>query len=1563
MTSHPRLKRLVASIVVFSQLAYPLASYANLTLGQRPLYTGGELPPLVMLTMTKDHQLHMKAYNDYTDLDNTGTPETTYTHSFDYYGYFDSNKCYKYNTANNRFEPFAVTADRYCTPNDGQWSGNFLNWATMTRIDAIRKLLYGGMRTTDSGTLTVLERAYLPTDSHSFAKAYRGADVARLTPFGSSVNAAVPTASSADSRRAAATEVDWQLTTGGTRQFRNGDQIRIQAVSDPATYMLGYVTNWDSSGAKVKVKVEAAGLFGNTTSTFSNWTISNLTDVGLSICNLTPGTTSGANRYSHTNTQAPILRVARGDYGLWGTNERWQCDWTRGSNENYVATTGLPSSRSLPDRTTMGLGTGSAGGEYIARVEVCRDSLIGSESCKRYPSGVHKPFGLLHVYGEGGIMRFGLLTGSYSKNISGGVLRRNISDFATEVNKDTDGTFTSVTGLVYNVNRLRPYGYDYNDGTYIGADSCTYQQTGLVTTGGNSGTQGKPANEGDCSSWGNPIGESFLETLRYFAGKAPTPAFLPPTSTAFSADKNKDSTLGLTSPTWIDPLSSANYCSSLNTIVFNAATSSYDGNGMGGVADLGSGKTAQQLTDQVGDDEGYTGKNWFMGMTDGLCTSKLLSGLGSAFGICPEEPSQKGTYNIAGTAWFANTNKIRSDFTPKASDARSLKVQTFGVQLASSSPRINVSVDGKPVTIIPAYRLDYGDKGTGTLVDFKIIQQTPTEGTYFVNWEDSNQGGDFDQDVWGVIKYKVVGSSLQVTTDVLGAATANPQGFGYVISGTSQDGVHFHSGYGGFNYTDPTGVTGCSNCQVSNAPVSYTYTVTGTAGNQLPEPLWLAAKWGGFKDLDGSGKPDKVEKWDRTTLGGAEGSDGIPDNYFYVQNPRALESALQRAFTEILATASSSSVATNSTSLNDGSRIYQARFNSNGWSGELLSYRIDDQGVIAATPEWDAGKLLTARTTDRVIYTYNDDKLALPAGVTLRWSNLTTPQQTAMNRSTFGVDLTGRERGADRLAWIRGDRSQEGNSVGKLRPRPSTILGDIVNSNPNYVGVPAAGYIDTDYVAFRAAYKDRQPMIYVGSNGGMVHGFSAETGQELMAYMPAAVLPETYRLADQNYVHRYYVDGSPEIRDVKVNGNWRTMLIGGLRAGGQGIYALDVTDPLAFREDNASSVVKWEFTDKDDPDLGFTFGQPRLVQLANGKWAAIFGNGYNNADGSPSSFRDPDTALSSTGRGYLYIALLDRPDLNKAWVAGTDYYKIEVPVGSTADSNGLAEVFTADTNFDGKVDTVYAGDLKGNLWKFDLSSTNPADWKLANAAKPIFKTPGNQPITGDIEAMKHPSGGVMVFFGTGRYLQPTDPAMADLQAFYGVLDMSDDTTVAISQLVKQEILEEKSVSGNSWRRTSTNPVDYLSGKRGWYMDLKVKDATTLTGERVIYAPILSGGRIIFTTMIPSTQPCDRGGDSWLMELNALSGTPLSLSPFDVNKDKYFNGGDLVTWSGGGSSFVSGRKSEVGITPRPTVIRGNEKTEGSPKEFKVVSGSSGATESIAESRGARSGRISWRDVMK
>jgi type IV pilus assembly protein PilY1 len=1575
--------RVIAFFAVSSLALIVSPANADLSIAQYPLFTTANVPPLVMLNISKDHQLSYKAFNDYSDLDGDGTPETTYKDSINYYGYFDSYKCYTYDTTNNRFNPDALSSganSHYCS---GEWSGNFLNWASMTRMDAVRKLLYGGKRSTDgtgaSGT-TVLERAFLPTDAHAFAKWYNGSDIASLTPF-SGIATTAPTGTSTSTKSIPTSAGNITFTT--SLAVNLGDQVKFQVATDSTQWMIGTVET--ISGTSVTIYVPSGGWSGS--GSFSNWTVSNLSQTGISFCNLTKGSSSGTNQYSENNTNPPILRVAKGNHSLWSANERWQCYWSGEhsntesgfssygrSNGNLAALSGLNSSAENPKQSTDGLGTGSDGsgsqtGEYVVRVQACVSSLLGQERCKLYPSGDYKPIGLLQNYGDTNLLDFGLMTGSYTKNISGGVLRKNLGSFTSEVNVSTDGTFTSASnsGIVGNLNKLKMYGYNYSDGTYIGDDSCTYQQTGMVHSGGQT-NGGYPANEGNCSSWGNPMSEIYLESLRYMAGKSPTSAF------TYGSGTTKDSTLGLTVATWSDPLSESNYCAPLEVLNFNASVSSYDSlvdvngnsdNQLGGISDLGSSSSASALTDTVGTDEGITGGSWYVGATgtssDKLCTSKAISSFGSIFGICPEAPTAMGSYLMSGIAYYAHTNQIRSDLTVPSTDTKSLKVNTYGIALASSVPKIQVTVNGKTVTILPAYRLSVGSGGGGTLVDFKIISQTATSGKYYINWEDSGQGGDYDQDMWGTISYSVSGSNITITTDAIAAATSNGQGFGYTISGTDKDGVHFHSGIYGFNYTDPTGVTGCSNCQVGDAATSAIYTVSSSSGGVFQDPLWYAAKYGGFTDSNGNDQPDLQSEWDSLNADGTSGSDGVPDNFFSVTNPNALEKSLDQVFLKILSDASASSVAANSTQLNTNSYIYQARFSTSDWSGDLRAYAISTAGVVATTPTWSSATAINAQASTSSDTRFIITKGSSGNGAIFSYANLSTLDQAYLNTGYGGATDNC---GLERLAYLRGQRANEGstgtftcattpnNVISKFRVRPTSVLGDIVNSNPVYVGAPSAGYAYPGYSSFYTTNASRTPTLYVGANDGMLHGFKASDGTESLAYIPTPVYANLSGYTDNSYIshHHYEVDSSPMVGDACLTNcgtsatgtDWKTVLVSGLGAGGKGYFALDVTNPANFTSANAASLLLWEFTTADDADLGYTYNSSpqnshqqskQIVRMKVGgveKWAVVLGNGYNSAN----------------GYAVLYILFIN--DGIDGWTAG-DFVKITL---DTSGNNGLSTPVVIDSDNDGYADTVYAGDLKGNMWKVligaNSSDTSVTDttttWKAAFSGNPLYHaTYGsvNQPIIYAPIVSPNPTSGYMVEFGTGKYIETSDPSSTAMQSLYGIWD--NDVAVSGRTQLDQELISTITVNSVDYRTITAGTTATTPPASAWYMDLT-------SGERATGNPFISGGTSYFNTFIPSANACDFGGTGWLLAVNYLDGsTPAAM--FDTNGDGTVDASDTA---------VSG--VQIGAALGGTVaLTGVDGGAASGLGVLLSSTTNAGLSSMKYKPTAKLGRISWREL--
>ena len=559
--------------------------------------------------------------------------------------------------------------------------------------------------------------------------------------------------------------------------------------------------------------------------------------------------------------------------------------------------------------------------------------------------------------------------------------------------------------------------------------------------------------------------------------------------------------------------------------------------------------------------------------------------------------------------------------------------------------------------------------------------------------------------------------------------------------------------------------------------------------------------------------------------------------------------------------------------------------------------------------------------------------------------------------------------GPQRLEWLRGNVANESATCGgctpSFRSRPTSKLGDIIHSAPSYVAGPTMAYPDTiessAYSAFALAQASRTPMIYVGANDGMLHAFTASNGREALAYVPTSVYKNLSALTASSLsavpgepvAHHYLVDGSPTVADAYYGGSWHTLLAGGLGAGGQGIFVLDVTDPSTFTQGSAGSIVRWEFSDVDDADMGYTFSQPLLVKTNNGRWSIIVGNGYNNSE--------DDGRLSSSGHAVLFV--LDAE-------TGAVRAKLDTGAGTAATPNGLSGPIAVDTTGDGIADVVYAGDLNGNLWKFDLSSSGTGSWNVAFSGAPLFSTAG-QPITVRPDVTKHTQGGYLVTFGTGRYLDTSDNATVGAQTFYGIRD-NGAVAGGLSNLVRQSIVSSTAVGadGNTYRLSThavgaatldaplsgdntIAAVDYNATKKGWYINLPA------TGERVVSDANIRAGRVVFNTLIPNTDPCGYGGTGWVMEFDVMNGNRNDTPTFDTNGDGQMSGADLDL--NGTHDNASGR-AVASIPAAAGFLRAPSQPGRPPFENKYVNTSAGSVTVIGETAGTgTSYRGSWRQL--
>lgn len=660
-------------------------------------------------------------------------------------------------------------------------------------------------------------------------------------------------------------------------------------------------------------------------------------------------------------------------------------------------------------------------------------------------------------------------------------------------------------------------------------------------------------------------------------------------------------------------------------------------------------------------------------------------------------------------------------------------------------------------------------------------------------------------------------------------------------------------------------------------------------------------------------------------------------SFFSAADPDTFAEALSSTLAQIAArNSSASSVTANATRLDSNTHIYQARYNSGDWSGQLVSIPLNSDGSLGNIA-WDAATQIPEPSV-RSIFTRQGG-----AGIAFTWEALNNT-----NRALFNI--AGDNLGESRVAYLRGERGGEQRNGGVFRNR-SDLLGDIINSDPVYVGKRDYGYSSAtgltqtereSYQAFLSstAIARRPPMLYVGANDGMLHGFRVADGVEQLAYIPASLLGELPQLTRPDYNHRYYVDGTPRVGDAYLGSRWKTLLLGSTGAGGKAVFAIDVTAPNNFTADK----MLWEFTHSE---MGIALAAPTLVRVkADNKWVALVANGYNSN--------------SQTARLFVL-------DL----ATGAVIKEIDTQVGSASEPNGLSSPLPVDEDGDRVVDYVYAGDLQGNLWKFDLRDNNSAQWGIAfkagNKPKPLFQAcdgacsaSTRQPITMRPLAIRHPRGGIMVLMGTGSYFTNDDkslPTNPRLEAVYGIWDTGSE--VSRSQLLQQSITHEFVANGTTIkfnvRVVSSRDVNYTSQK-GWYLVLKSPGLSKGVGERAVSEMLYRHKRLIFNTLIPSADACDFGGRSWLMELDPVSGARLTYSVFDVNGDGAVNDDDYVGIKDeAGNDIkvpVSGKQFDE-LTTTPSVV------EDADMERKYISGSSGnISVTLEEGAGDLGGRQSW-----
>ncbi len=614
--------------------------------------------------------------------------------------------------------------------------------------------------------------------------------------------------------------------------------------------------------------------------------------------------------------------------------------------------------------------------------------------------------------------------------------------------------------------------------------------------------------------------------------------------------------------------------------------------------------------------------------------------------------------------------------------------------------------------------------------------------------------------------------------------------------------------------------------------------------------------------------------------------------FFSASDPEVFAQSLADALNDIaVRTGAAAAVAVANPNVVGGDNAsYASEYNSGTWTGELKAFPIDltTGQPNQSTPIWttSAQTQLNARTpASRFIATYSgttgtgQGRQFQPTSASTA-TKLSVTQQNLLNTP---VSPPGTSDGAAVVNYLRGDRS--GELAGTYRSR-THLLGDIINSEPQVIREPTANYTDAGYkgvasgagITFKENNASRARIVLQGANDGMLHAFNALTGAEAWAYIPNIVLGNLNNLSRKTgFVHKFYVDGTSQTSDVDFSNtdgvagspppSWKTLVTGGLGKGGRGYYALDVTATTAADEAAVASKVLWEWPNSATNatvklNIGYSFGRPLLVKTKARGWVVIVPSGYNNGTNAGDSGGD--------GQGYLFVLNARTGGLIKAIGTG---------VGSVSDPSGLAFVsgYVEAGDVDNTVEYVYGGDLKGNVWRFDLTANSNINfWSVQKLATLVDGSGNFQPVTTEPELAKIKISNVFrrfVFVGTGQYLGDTDVTgstdanthASQTQSMYGLVDDLTTPSGAVITPLRTNLQQQTFTTNADGSRTaSNNGVDYAT-KKGWYIDL------TVSGERVNTNPALAVNALAFTTNIPSANPCTPGGSSFFNVLDYASG--------------------------------------------------------------------------------------------
>lgn len=1380
-----KLGQLIAKVGFLLLLSIAHAASA-IDLAQSPLFVGQSVKPVVMLAMSRDQELSYKAYPDYSNLDGgfLRSADLTYRNDFKYYGYFDSNWCYDYvadttATANSFFAPSVKATNNKCS---GKWSGNFLNWASMTRMDILRKVLFGGKRAVDTAASTsasgdtvpastILERSFLPKESHAFAKVYAGADgaVSDYTPYANSevTICNVSTESGAAGypviRVAPGTWYNWSHTEEQQCQWRtdttNTTNLPAEDTTSPTlTSRLGEFV--------VKVKV----------------------------CDPTKDAPDNAYNVS-TNTKGGCIAYETGSYKPVGVLQK-----------KY-------------DSINFGLVTGSWGAP-------------GKGGVLRKKAGPIA--GISYSTDDDTVNEFSTETGVFNSGVQGIIHNLSLFRIAQYSYKPDNGTIRYSGNLDWR----NPIGEIYAETLrYLaGAKSALFDANEITETAALPLTRVGSSIWGDplpSNSWcascsiivlssgpnsfdGNDLTSDYLKTINATLTRSVLDGYTDGIGTnEFGAETNKFF-LGL----------SANANLSTQCSVKDLKLSGLLGTcpefptGQGTYAIAGLSRYAR-INDIR---SSYSGKQtvstYAVELSEGLpnfnipvgdkfvsiipvCTNGTHVNACSLVGVRVENiANDENGKPISGSYLFYwEDNQWGSDY-----DMDAVQRLEFCVGAACGT-----GVNSNQIKIVNT--LPYWATGTSrmhmsyNLVGLDLSVTGQAEGTQTLQWV--TRGG-YDPHNLGYV------SSIR---SLSWYNTIPPEGTDDLPPDTADNSYRKEKVYTAGGADVPS-------------------------LRNLKSSLFYAAKYGKFDDTNNNGIPDSQSEWDVQNVRGEPVPDGLPDNYFVMKNPSLLEESLINIFASISKeTATGSGVATNSTRLEEGTFVYQAMFNTKGWFGEIKAFTQSNNAAQGFVEVWSTKGKINSEAS-RKVFTYNPESRKSFEFNTANWSMLSTTQKAALGaNATSAQQLMNWVRGSD-ISGYRKRLMSDGtkNLLGDVVTSTPVFAGD---ANEGHDRLEDSVYGGSEYKAYLAGAKSsRTKVLYANANDGMLHAINADCtktnigdcGKELFTYIPSPVYSKFATIASPSYgesiAHQYLVDGPIALGDAYINvpgqtgRQWRNILVGSMGAGARGIFVLDVTDPDNFDEDN----VLFEITATDMPQIGNVFGRPYIAPV-NGRWKVVLGNGYNSADGR--AYLLVIDLESPFDPIYTKAVVTNTETANG--LAGPALYRAvntgPIEVAYAGDRLGNMWKFNLTGSASSWVPAFSGG---SNYLPLFFASVGGVGQPITASPTLGFKN-GNS-VGGD--------DAIMVYFGTGSYMTLNDVETTATQSFYGIADSDEPISYKANRssvLHEKEMTTSGKVRDVDDSGTRASTPDWRNDE-GWYLDFPVSERVlskaVLAYDRVIFSTMI-----------------------------------------------------------------------------------------------------------------------------